>query len=256
MTQDLSGKIVLVTGGARGLGEAFARGIVAGNGRVVIGDLLDDDGRAVAESLGDAARYVPLDVTDPASWKSAAEYAVSEFGAINGLVNNAGISASGQTVAEEPLETFQRIIQINLVSVHTGIHTVVPFMKAAGGGSIVNISSAAGLMGMALTSGYGAAKWGVRGLSKIAAVELGRDKIRVNSVHPGMVLTPMTAPTGISLEEGAFPNNPYRRVGRPEELVGAVTYLLSDDASYTTGSEIAVDGGWTAGPSIEYIAGQ
>src|SRR3546814_9575275 len=100
-----------------------------------------------------------------------------------------------------------------LVSVHTGIHTVVPFMKAAGGGSIVNISSAAGLMGMALTSGYGAAKWGVRGLSKIAAVELGRDKIRVNSVHPGMVLTPMTAPTGISLEEGAFPNNPYRRVG-------------------------------------------
>ncbi len=107
-------------------------------------------------------------------------------------------------------------------------------MKAAGGGSIVNISSAAGLMGMALTSGYGAAKWGVRGLSKIAAVELGRDKIRVNSVHPGMVLTPMTAPTGISLEEGAFPNNPYRRVGRPEELVGAVTYLLSDDASYTT----------------------
>ncbi|MCQ4146706.1 SDR family oxidoreductase [Rhodococcus qingshengii] len=256
MTQDLSGKIVLVTGGARGLGEAFARGIVAGNGRVVIGDLLDDDGRAVAESLGDAARYVHLDVTDPASWKSAAEYAVSEFGAINGLVNNAGISASGQTVAEEPLETFQRIIQINLVSVHTGIHTVVPFMKAAGGGSIVNISSAAGLMGMALTSGYGAAKWGVRGLSKIAAVELGRDKIRVNSVHPGMVLTPMTAPTGISLEEGAFPNNPYSRVGRPEELVGAVTYLLSDDASYTTGSEIAVDGGWTAGPSIEYIAGQ
>ena len=243
MTRDLSGKVVLVTGGARGLGEAFARGIVAGNGRVVIGDLLDDDGRAVAESLGDAARYVHLDVTDPASWKSAAEYAVSEFGAINGLVNNAGISASGQTVAEEPLETFQRIIQINLVSVHTGIHTVVPFMKAAGGGSIVNISSAAGLMGMALTSGYGAAKWGVRGLSKIAAVELGRDKIRVNSVHPGMVLTPMTAPTGISLEEGAFPNNPYRCVGRPEELVGAVTYLLSDDASYTTGSEIAVDGG-------------
>src|SRR3546814_4221431 len=124
MTQDLSGKIVLVTGGARGLGEAFARGIFSGNGRVVIGDLLDDDGLAVAESLGDAARYVHLDVTDPTSWKSAAENAVSEFGAINGLVNNAGISASGQTVAEEPLETFQRIIQINLVSVHTGIHTV------------------------------------------------------------------------------------------------------------------------------------
>ena len=197
----------------------------------------------MAESLGDAARYVHLDVTDPASWKSAAEYAVSEFGAINGLVNNAGISASGQTVAEEPLETFQRIIQINLVSVHTGIHTVVPFMKAAGGGSIVNISSAAGLMGMALTSGYGAAKWAVRGLSKIAARRTRSRQDPGQLGSPRHVLTPMTAPTGISLEEGAFPNNPYRRVGRPEELVGAVTYLLSDDASYTTGSEIAVDGG-------------
>ncbi|TLF77327.1 glucose 1-dehydrogenase [Nocardia cyriacigeorgica] len=253
---NLADKVVLVTGGARGLGEAFARGIVAAGGRVMIGDLLDEEGAAVAASLGDKAGYVHLDVTDPADWQAAVDATVAAFGKMSGLVNNAGISASGQTVADEPLDTFQRIIQINLVSVYTGIHTAVPAMRAAGGGSIVNISSAAGLIGMALTGGYGAAKWGVRGLTKVAAVELGRENIRVNSVHPGMVYTPMTAPTGISPEPGAFPNNPFQRVGRAEELVGAVTYLLSDAASYTTGAELAVDGGWTAGPSVEYIMGQ
>ncbi len=197
-----------------------------------------------------------LDVTDTASWEAAIAEAEEHFGRLDGLVNNAGVSASGTTVADEPLETFQKIIQINLVGVHTGMHFAIPALRRAGGGSIVNISSAAGLIGLALTSGYGAAKWGVRGLSKVAAVELGREKIRVNSVHPGMVLTPMTAPTGISTDEGAFPNNPFQRVGTPDELVGAVLYLLSDAASYTTGAEIAVDGGWTAGPSIEYVSGQ
>lgn len=253
---DLTGKVIFVSGGARGLGEAYSRGIVAAGGKVVIGDLLDDDGRAVAADLGDDAHFVHLDVTDTASWEAAIAEAEEHFGRLDGLVNNAGVSASGTTVADEPLETFQKIIQINLVGVHTGMHFAIPALRRAGGGSIVNISSAAGLIGLALTSGYGAAKWGVRGLSKVAAVELGRDKIRVNSVHPGMVLTPMTAPTGISTDEGAFPNNPFQRVGTPDELVGAVLYLLSDAASYTTGAEIAVDGGWTAGPSIEYVMGQ
>ncbi len=253
---DLNGKVVLVTGGARGMGEAFARGIVAAGGKVVIGDLLDDEGAAVAASLGDSALYVHLDVTKADEWEQAVAAAEDRFGRLDGLVNNAGVTASGMPVADEPLENFQRIIQINLVSVHTGMHFAIPAMRRAGAGSIVNISSAAGLIGLALTSGYGAAKWGVRGLSKVAAVELGRDKIRVNSVHPGMVLTPMTAPTGISDAEGAFPNNPFQRVGKPEELVGIVLYLLSDAASYTTGAEIAVDGGWTAGPSIEYVMGQ
>ncbi|MEV0700727.1 SDR family oxidoreductase [Saccharopolyspora sp. NPDC050389] len=141
-------------------------------------------------------------------------------------------------------------MQTNLVGVHIGIQAVVPAMRRASGGSIVNISSAAGLVGMKLTGAYGAAKWGVRGMTKLSAVELAPERIRVNSVHPGMVLTPMTAPTGISLDEGGFPSAPAGRVGRPDELVGAITYLLSDSASYTTGAELAVDGGWTTGPPM------
>ncbi|GAA1415372.1 putative short-chain dehydrogenase/reductase [Glutamicibacter uratoxydans] len=253
---ELNNKVIIVTGGARGLGEAFSRGIVAAGGKVVIADLLDEAGSAVAAELGENALFLHLDVTDEKNWESVVAAAEEHFGSINGLVNNAGISASGTPVADEPLETFRKIIDINLISVHTGMHFTIPALRRAGGGSIVNISSAAGLIGLALTSGYGAAKWGVRGLSKVAAVELGREKIRVNSVHPGMVLTPMTAVTGIVADEGAFPNNPFQRVGKPEELVGAVLYLLSDAASYTTGAEIAVDGGWTAGPSTEYVMGQ
>lgn len=253
---ELSDKVVIVTGGARGLGEAFSRSIVAAGGRVVIADLLDEDGRATATALGDAAAFLHTDVTDVDDWQRLVAFAEKTFGHVDGLVNNAGVTASGQPVAEESLKTFRRIIEINLVSVFMGMQAVIPALRRRGGGSIVNISSAAGLIGLALTSGYGAAKWGVRGLSKVAAVELGRDRIRVNSVHPGMVLTPMTAPTGIVADEGAFPNNPFRRVGRPEELAGVVCYLLSDAASYTTGAEIAVDGGWTAGPSIEYVMGQ
>lgn len=253
---DLTDKVVIVTGGARGLGEAFARGVVREGGKVVIGDILDAEGEAVAEELGENAIFRHLDVTDADNWERVIAETEEHFGRLDGLVNNAGVSASGMPVADEPLETFQRIIQLNLISVHTGMHFAVPALRRAGGGSIVNISSAAGLIGLALTSGYGAAKWGVRGLSKVAAVELAREKIRVNSVHPGMVLTPMTAPIGLVPDEGAFPNNPTRRVGMPEELVGAVIYLLSDAASYTTGAELAVDGGWTAGPSVEYVMGQ
>ncbi|WP_067242735.1 glucose 1-dehydrogenase [Microbacterium resistens] len=253
---DLNGKVVLVTGGASGLGEAFSRGIVAAGGSVVIGDIAEEGGQAVASDLGERAHFVRLDVTSPESWESAIAATEERFGRLDGLVNNAGVSASGTPVADEPLETFQRIIQINLVAVHMGIHFAVPALRRAGGGSIVNISSAAGLFGLALTSGYGAAKWGVRGLTKVAAVELGRERIRVNSIHPGMILTPMTASIGLTADEGAFPNNPYRRVGRPEELVGTAVLLLSDASSYTTGAEIAVDGGWTAGPTIEYVTGQ
>lgn len=242
-------KVVLVTGGSGGLGAAFARHIVERGGRVVAADLLDDAGAELVSELGAAARYVHLDVTDTAQWAAAVGFTRTEFGALTGLVNNAGV-ATGQFIEQEPVEHFRSVLEVNLVGVFNGIRAVIAPMRAAGGGSIVNISSAAGLFGLAMTAGYGASKWGVRGLSKIAAVELAGDRIRVNSVHPGMTHTPMTADIGIETGEGNYPNAPMGRVGTPEEIAGAVGYLLSDDAGYVTGAEIAVDGGWTAGPPL------
>lgn len=254
-TERFSGKVVLVTGGARGLGAAFARHLVTRGGKVLIADLLDDEGAALAAELGATARYTHLDVTDPAQWSAAVQVALTEFGTLTGLVNNAGV-ATGQFIEHEPVDHFRAVLEVNLVGVFNGIQAVIAPMRDAGGGSIVNISSAAGLIGLALTAGYGASKWGVRGLTKIAAVELAADKIRVNSVHPGMTYTPMTAQVGIVTGEGNYPNTPMGRVGVPEEIAGAVGYLLSDGAAYTTGAEIAVDGGWTAGPTVKYVLGQ
>jgi 3alpha(or 20beta)-hydroxysteroid dehydrogenase len=253
--QQVAGKVVIVSGASRGLGAAFAARIIDEGGSVVVADVLDDEGRATAEKLGARARYAHLDVTDRQQWQDAVDLAVSEFGRVDGLVNNAGISA-GQYIEHETAENFRRVLDINLTGVFNGIQAVIAPMRAAGGGSIVNISSAAGLMGLALTAGYGASKWGVRGLTKIAAVELGTDKIRVNSVHPGMTYTPMTADLGIQQGDGNYPNTPMTRVGVPEEIAGAVSFLLSDAAAYVTGAELAVDGGWTAGPTVKYVMGQ
>ena len=252
---NLRDKVVLVTGGARGLGAAFATEIVSLGGRVVVADILDDAGAASADKLGAAARYQHLDVTDRHQWAEAVRVTLAEFGALHGLVNNAGV-ATGQFIELEPPDHFEQVLRINLLGVFLGMQAAIGPMRAAGGGSIVNISSAAGLMGLALTAGYGASKWGVRGLTKVAAVELGADRIRVNSVHPGMTYTPMTAETGIRPGEGNYPNTPMGRVGMPEELTGAVLFLLSDAASYVTGAELAVDGGWTAGPTVRYVMGE
>jgi 3alpha(or 20beta)-hydroxysteroid dehydrogenase len=250
----LSGKVTIITGGAGGLGAAFARHIVARGGNVVVADLLDDEGKALADELGPPARYTHLDVTDPDHWSAAVQFTLAEFGVLNGLVNNAGVS-TGQYIEHEPVDHFRTVLEVNLVGVFNGLQAAIGPMRSAGGGSIVNISSAAGLFGLAFTAGYGASKWGVRGLSKIAAVELGCDRIRVNSVHPGMTYTPMTVNVGIQVGEGNYPNTPMGRVAVPEEIAGAVGYLLSDDAAYVTGAEIAVDGGWTAGPTLKYAMG-
>ncbi|MEU6422918.1 glucose 1-dehydrogenase [Streptomyces spiralis] len=254
-TPSLEGKTILITGGAGGLGAEAARLAVRGGARVVVTDVLDEKGRATAEELGEQARYLHHDVTSEEGWARAVDFAVAEFGGLDGLVNNAGIP-TGVLLADESVEHFRKVLDINLTGVFIGMKTAIRALRARGGGSIVNISSAAGLMGLALTAGYGASKWGVRGLTKVGAVELGTERIRVNSVHPGMTYTPMTSETGIVRGEGNYPNTPMGRVGEPEEIAAAVVFLLSDAASYITGAEIAVDGGWTTGPTVKYVMGQ
>ncbi|MFC9895007.1 SDR family oxidoreductase [Nocardia sp. NPDC127579] len=253
---DLTGKTILVTGAARGIGAATAQQAVAAGANVVIADVLDDEGRATAAQLGARARYQHLDVTSEPDWAEALAAAQREFATtVHGLVNNAGIS-TGELMANESLEHFKKVIEINLVGVFLGMKTFIPALKQAGGGSIVNVSSAAGLMGLALTGSYGASKWGVRGLSKVAAIENGTDRVRVNSVHPGMTYTPMTAQVGIQQGPGGYPNTPMGRVGEAAEIASAIVFLLSDAATYITGAELAVDGGWTAGPTVKYVMGQ
>ncbi|MGW4271795.1 glucose 1-dehydrogenase [Streptomyces seoulensis] len=252
---DLTGKTVIVTGGARGLGAETARQAIGAGAKVVITDVLSDEGEATAAELGANARFVRHDVTSEDDWRQVADVARAEFGGVHGLVNNAGVS-TGQYLEAESVAYFRKVLDINLTGVFIGMKTVIPEMRENGGGSIVNVSSAAGLMGLALTAGYGASKWGVRGLTKIGAVELGTAGIRVNSVHPGMTYTPMTASVGIERGEGNYPNTPMGRVGEPHEIASAVVYLLSDAASYVTGAELAVDGGWTTGPTVRYVMGQ
>lgn len=251
----LADKVVLITGGTGGLGLAFAKAVIEAGGRVVLGDLASAEQNESVANLGTNARFVPMDVTREPAWQRFADTAIAEFGRIDGLINNAGVTTSRCTVSEETPEQFRRIIEVNLIAVQTGMYTVVPHLREQGGGSIINISSAAGLIGMAKTGAYGAAKWGVRGLTKVAAVELAAERIRVNTIHPGVIVTPMTKRMGLTTEPGGFINNPAGRAGDPKELVGAAIYLLSDASTYTTGAEIAVDGAWTAGPTVEYITG-
>ncbi|MFE6154433.1 glucose 1-dehydrogenase [Streptomyces sp. NPDC057889] len=251
---NLTGKTVLVTGGARGIGAETARRAVEAGANVVVTDVLEDEGKALAAGLGERARFMRHDVTSEEDWTAVAAFAIAEFGGIDGLVNNAGIS-TGQPLETETVEHFRKVLDINLTGVFIGMKTAINAMKD-NGGSIVNISSAAGLMGLALTGSYGASKWGVRGLTKLAAVEQGTAKIRVNSVHPGMIYTPMTAQLGIQQGDGGYPNTPMGRVGEADEIAKAAVFLLSDDSSYVTGAELAVDGGWTTGPTVKYVMGQ
>ena len=236
----VDGKAAIISGGARGMGAAHARALVAEGGKVVIGDILDDEGEALAEELGDAARYVHLDVTKPDEWKKAVDVAVGEFGLLNVLVNNAGI-VNGSTIENFDLTRWQQILDVNLTGTFLGIQAVVEPMKAAGGGSIMNISSVEGLRGSPWAHGYVATKWGVRGLAKSAALELAPHKIRVNSIHPGMIRTPMTE----NLPEDMV-RTPLGRAADPEEVATFVVFLASDESSFATGSEFVVDGGLVA----------
>jgi 3alpha(or 20beta)-hydroxysteroid dehydrogenase len=223
------------------MGASHVRTMVAEGAKVVFGDILDDEGEMVAKELGDSARYVHLDVTQPEDWESAAATAVSEFGGLHVLVNNAGIINVG-TIEDYALSEWQRILDINLTGVFLGIRAVVKSMKEAGAGSIINISSIEGMAGTLGCHGYTATKFGVRGLTKSAAMELGPFGIRVNSIHPGLVKTPMTEWVPEDIFQSAL-----GRIARPKEVSNLVVYLASDDSSYSTGSEFVVDGGTTAG---------
>ena len=244
----LAGKTAIVTGGARSMGAATARLFVAEGAQVVIADVLDAEGRALAEELGKAAYFQHLDVSDEAAWAAAVAEAVARFGGVDVLVNNAGILKFA-ALLDTPLADFKRVLEVNLVGCFLGMRTVAPVMIARGSGSIVNISSIDGMKGANSIGSYAASKWGVRGITKVAALEFGHRGVRVNSVHPGGVDTPMGNPNGVGEAElnKLYTSVPLQRVGKPIEVARASLFLASDDASYINGAELAVDGGWTAG---------
>jgi len=232
---------IVITGGARGIGGATARLLAAEGARVMITDVLDGEGEALAAELGGNVVYRRLDVTSPDDWKSAAAAAETAFGAVNALFNNAGIVTFSGVLQHTP-ESFRHIIDINLYGVFLGINIVAPLIARAGGGVIVNTSSTAGLQGYAGIAGYVASKWGVRGLTKAAALDLAAQKIRVLSLHPGPIHTPMTE----GLPEENASAQPIPRYGEPEEVARMVRFMLLE-ATYSTGSEFAVDGGAVTG---------
>jgi 3alpha(or 20beta)-hydroxysteroid dehydrogenase len=237
----LAGKVALISGGARGMGESHARAMVEHGAKVVIGDVLDAEGRAVAAELGDDVAYVHLDVTDRRDWARAVFAAVERFGKLNVLVNNAGIATAGPIGRYTP-EQWDTIIAINLTGVFNGITASLEMLKEAAPSSIINISSTAGLQGYSMLPGYNASKFGVRGLTKSVALDLGAHGVRCNSVHPGAVSTPMTAGLDAPQKHVAM-----RRVGRCEEISNLVVFLASDESSFSTGAEFTADGGETAG---------
>lgn len=243
---DLSGKVAIITGAARGQGEAEARLFAALGARLVLTDVLVEEGQAVAESIGPAARFVHHDVGDEHDWRVVVDAAVAAFGRVDVLVNNAAI-CKVVPLLEQSAEGFEQMLRVNLLGAFLGIKAVAGPMKQAGRGSIVNISSQAGVQGLAGYSAYGSAKWGMRGLSKVAAIELGPLGIRVNTVYPGMIDTPMIAHLEVDRGLGGHPGAPLTRVGAPEEVAEVVAFLASDASSYMTGADLTVDGGASAG---------
>jgi len=244
----LGDKVALITGGASGMGRSEATIFAKEGAKVVVADVLEDEGRKVAESIGGAARFARLDVTSEANWQEAVGAAVSAFGKLDILVNNAGISG---TFDPDTLSTsaWDRLMDVNAKGVFLGMKHAIPLMEKAGGGAIVNISSVSGFVGQkGIHMAYNASKGAVRLMTKSAAVQYARSGIRVNSVHPGM-LPPMRsskATADPAFRERMLAGVPMRREGRVEEVAYAVLFLASDEASYITGTELVVDGGWLA----------
>jgi 3alpha(or 20beta)-hydroxysteroid dehydrogenase len=239
----LKGKIILISGGARGQGAAEARLFVAEGARVVIGDVLEAEGRHLATELGDAATFVTQDVTREEDWDKAIA-AAAAWGGLHGLVNNAGIYQP-RTLMETDAALFERHMRINQLGCFLGMKAVVPLMEQSGGGSIANISSTAGLRGSPGAFAYSATKWALRGMTKAAAADLAPRKIRVNSIHPGPIDTDMLKVRTPEQNEQRLRLVPMKRMGTAEEVANLVLYLLSDESGYVTGAEIAIDGGAT-----------
>ncbi len=246
----LDGKVALITGAARGQGEATGRLFTAEGAKVVLGDILDDAGKAVAASLGDAAIYLRHDVSQEDSWASFVATASDRFGRIDVLMNNAGILHVAP-VAEITLENYLKVVHVNQVGCLLGMKSVIPAMAQAGGGSIINVSSTTGMEGAMGLVAYVSTKFAIRGMTKTAALELGRVGIRVNSLHPGGVDTPMGDGSMEGFEDvdtqGFFETLPLGRIGRPDEMAQVALFLASDESSYCTGSEFVADGGMLAG---------
>ena len=240
----LDGKVALITGAARGQGAAAARCFVAEGARVVLGDVLDCG--PVARELGDAAVAVRLDVTREEDWLAAVSRAESRFGALHVLLNNAGI-VKVAPLLETSLADYRAVVEVNQTGCFLGMRHAVPAMIRAGGGSIVNVSSTGGLEGVPQSIAYAASKHAVTGMTKTAAIELGRHGIRVNSLHPGGVDTAMLNLTD-EQRANAFGFLPLGRVANPDEIARVAAFLASDDASYMTGSAVLADGGSMAGP--------
>jgi 3alpha(or 20beta)-hydroxysteroid dehydrogenase len=246
----LDGKVAIVSGGARGQGEGEARRFAAEGARVVLGDLLDDEGKAVAGSIGEAARYVHLDVTKEADWADAVATATSEFGRLDILVNNAGMGIITPIIGGS-LDEYLKVIMVNQVGVYLGMKAAAEAIGASGGGSIVNISSIDGIVGMPGLSAYVSSKFAVRGMTKVAALELAPLGIRCNSVHPGYIDTPMIRGGSESADLSSYAAGvPAGRVGTVADVVDVVVFLASDASRYCTGSELVVDGGLIAGISL------
>ena len=246
----LAGKVALISGGARGMGAAEARLFAQEGAMVVIGDVLADEGRqteaAINESGGQCV-FVPLDVTDEASWDGAVATAVARFGKLDILVNNAGI-ARINNVENTGADEWDLVMDINAKGVFLGTKAAIPALRDAGGGSIVNISSIAGLVG-GRTSAYAASKGAVRLLTKSTAIQYAGDGIRCNSVHPGVIESPMTLPIMLDTADGraeSAARHPMGRIGQPADIAYGVLFLASDEASFMTGSELVIDGGLTA----------
>ncbi|MGI5353090.1 SDR family NAD(P)-dependent oxidoreductase [Streptomyces sp. CA-250714] len=262
----LTGRVVLISGAARGQGAEEARLFAAEGGKVVLGDVLDDEGERVAAELGpQRARYVHLDVREEADWQSAADTAEGAFGKVDGLINNAGILRFNE-LAATPVAEFREVVDVNQTGCFLGMKTLAPRIERAGGGTIVNTASYAALTGMAFLTAYAATKAAIVGMTRVASMELAGRGVRVNAMCPGAIDTPMTNPAkaaenGLHLDAAGAQDNgstaafyakliPQGRMGRPEEVARLALFLSCADSSYVTGQPFVIDGGWLAGVSV------